>query len=216
MSTAHSDAIAVLGAGGHAKVVIATLQAAGFTVAAAFDDDSTKHGGSLLGVEVQGTLDDFAGSGFRRAVLAIGDNATRMRLAERLENRLPAIEWVVAVHPHVCLHYSVKLGAGAVVFAGAVIQPDALIGAHAIINTGATIDHDCRVGNFAHIAPGVRLAGEVQVGRGAFLGIGASVIPGRAVGEWAVIGAGATVVNDIPPHATAVGVPARVLNKETR
>src|SRR5581483_3713754 len=214
MSRARPDAVAVLGAGGHAKVVIATLQAAGFTVGAVFDDDRSKQGSRLLGVEVQGTLDDFAGSGYRRAVLAIGDNATRMRLAERLGDRLPEIEWIVAVHPQACLHESVKLGEGAVVFAGAIIQPDTMIGAHTIINTGATVDHDCRIGDFAHIAPGVHLAGEAHVGRGAFLGIGAAIIPGRAVGEWATVGAGAVVVSDIPANVTAVGVPARVLDKE--
>ena len=192
------------------------MQAAGFTVAAAFDDDKSMRGSRLLGVEVQGTLDDFAGSGYRRAVLAIGDNATRMRLAERLRDRLPEIEWMVAVHPQCCLHDSVKLGEGAVVFAGAAIQPDTMIGAHAIINTGATVDHDCRIGDFAHIAPGVHLAGEAHVGRGAFLGIGAAIVPGRAVGEWATVGAGAVVINDIPANVTAVGVPARVLNKELR
>ncbi|HEY9233343.1 MAG TPA: acetyltransferase [Blastocatellia bacterium] len=216
MSAAHSDAVAVLGAGGHAKVVIATLQAAGFTVAAVFDDDSSKRGSTLLGVAVRGTLDELADSGYHRAVLAIGDNATRMRLAERLQNRLPGVEWVIAVHPQACLHASVKPGVGAVVFAGAIVQPDTMIGAHAILNTGATVDHDCRIGDFAHIAPGAHLAGEVRVGRGAFLGIGAAVIPGRMVGEWSRVGAGAVVVGDIPAHATAVGVPARVLDKEAR
>ncbi|MFL6278424.1 MAG: acetyltransferase [Blastocatellia bacterium] len=216
MSAARPDAVAVLGAGGHAKVVIATLQAAGFTVAAIFDDDRSKQGSRLLGVEVRGPLADFAGSGYRRAVLAIGDNATRMRLAARFQEQLPTVEWVIVVHPQTGLHLSVRLGAGAVVFAGAVIQPDTVIGAHAIINTGATVDHDCRIGDFAHIAPGCHLAGEVQVARGAFLGIGASVIPGRMIGEWATIGAGAVVTDDIPAGATAVGVPAKVLDKEGR
>jgi D-arabinose 1-dehydrogenase-like Zn-dependent alcohol dehydrogenase len=50
MSAARPDAVAVLGVGGHAKVVIATLQAAGFTVAAVFDDDRSKQGSRLLSV----------------------------------------------------------------------------------------------------------------------------------------------------------------------
>jgi sugar O-acyltransferase (sialic acid O-acetyltransferase NeuD family) len=216
MSENRVDAIAVLGAGGHAKVVIATLQAAGFTVAAVFDDDAAKQGSALLGVEVQGTLAEFANSSYRHAVIAVGSNATRMRLAERLQNQLQNIEWVIAVHPQTYVHSSVKLGAGTVVFAGAVVQPDAVVGAHAIINTGATIDHDCLIGDFVHIAPGTHLAGEVRIDRGAFIGIGAAVIPSRKVGEWATVGAGAMVVNDIPARATAVGVPARVLSREAR
>jgi sugar O-acyltransferase (sialic acid O-acetyltransferase NeuD family) len=204
----------VLGAGGHAKVVIATLQAAGFKVAAVFDDDEAKLSSTLLGVEVQGTLAEFARSSYRHAVIAVGNNATRMRLAEHWQNQLQMVEWITVVHPQTCVHPSAKLGAGTVVFAGAIIQPDALIGAHAIVNTGATIDHDCFIGDFVHIAPGTHLAGDVKIDRGAFIGIGATVIPGRSVGEWATVGAGATVVNNIPAGATAVGVPARVLCRE--
>jgi sugar O-acyltransferase, sialic acid O-acetyltransferase NeuD family len=214
MNMNHSDAVAVLGAGGHAKVVIATLQAAGFTVAAVFDDDETKRGSALLGVEVQGTLAELADSSYRHAVIAVGSNATRMRLAERLQSQLQTVEWVTVVHPQTYVHPSVKLGVGTVVFAGAVVQPDALIGAHAIINTGATIDHDCLIGDFVHIAPGTHLAGDVRIDRGAFIGIGATVIPSRSIGEWATVGAGATVVSDIPAGVTAVGVPARVLCRE--
>ena len=214
MSARRGDAVIVLGAGGHAKVVIATLQAAGFTVAAVFDDDETKRSSTLLGVTVKGALSEFASSSYRHAVVAVGNNATRMRLAERLQNQSPNVEWITAVHPQTSVHPSVKLGAGTVVFAGAVIQPDTLIGAHTIINTGATIDHDCFIGDFAHIAPGAHLAGDVRIARGAFIGIGAAVIPGRQVGEWAMVGAGATVISDIPAGATAVGVPARVLCRE--
>ncbi|MEN3334560.1 MAG: hypothetical protein V7641_3925 [Blastocatellia bacterium] len=216
MSARPGDAVVVLGAGGHAKVVIATLQAAGFTVAAVFDDDETKRGSALLSVTVKGTLDELASSNYRHAIMAVGNNATRMQLTERLQNQLQNVEWITVVHPQTCVHPSVQLGAGTVVFAGAVVQPDAVIGAHAIINTGATIDHDCFIGDFAHIAPGAHLAGDVRIARGAFIGIGAAVIPGRQVGEWAMVGAGATVISDIPARVTAVGVPASVLCREAK
>ena len=49
-----SRPVAVLGAGGHAKVVIATLQAAGRTVRGCFDDAVGAHGTSILGVPVLG------------------------------------------------------------------------------------------------------------------------------------------------------------------
>jgi sugar O-acyltransferase (sialic acid O-acetyltransferase NeuD family) len=208
------EAVAVLGAGGHAKVVIATLQAAGFRVAAVFDDDAAKQGTVLLGVEVRGTLDDFARSSHRRAVVAIGNNSTRAQVVARLGAQLPAVEWVTAIHPRACVHDSVKLGAGSVVFAGAVIQPDTSVGTHAIINTGVTVDHDCAIGDFVHLAPGTHLAGDVRVDRGAFVGVGAAALPGRHVGEWATVGAGAVVVKDVPAGATAVGVPARVICKK--
>jgi sugar O-acyltransferase (sialic acid O-acetyltransferase NeuD family) len=211
VSQSRRKPVVVLGAGGHAKVVIATLRAAGFTVAALFDDDAAKTGTALLGIEVQGTLADFARSDYRQAVVAVGDNQARMKMVERLTDELPTVEWASAVHPHAWVHDSVKPGAGTVVFAGAVVQPDANIGEHVIINTGATVDHDCAIGDFVHLAPGTHLAGDVRAGRGAFVGIGAAITPGRRLGEWAVVGAGAVVIEDIPGGVTAVGVPAKPL-----
>lgn len=197
-----TEAVAVIGAGGHAKVVIATLRAAGFAVTAAYDDDRSRWNGSLLDVAVLGAPDDIAGSG-QPAVLAIGDNRARQRLVA-LE-----LDWRTVVHPTAWLHESVVVGAGSVVGAGALVQVDTRLGPHSIVNSGAVIDHDCVVGDFAHVAPGSRLAGSVTVGTGALLGTGCSVIPGITIGDWAVVGAGAAVVSDVAPGATVKGVPAR-------
>lgn len=198
----------VIGGGGHAKVVIATLQAAGETVAGVLDDDAAKQGGSLLGVPVLGPV-AMAGQGGYPAVIAVGDNTTRQRIAASL----PEVEWVGAIHPAAVVHPSVRLGAGTVVFAGAVVQPDTEVGAHAIINTGATVDHDCRLGDYVHVAPGANLSGGVRLDEGVFLGIGARAIPGITVGEWTVVGAGAVVVQALPARCTAIGVPARPLRR---
>jgi sugar O-acyltransferase (sialic acid O-acetyltransferase NeuD family) len=198
----------VIGAGGHAKVVIATLQAAGFEVTAALDDDQSKWGSELLGIAVAGPL-SAAPEYARRAVIAIGNNQMRRRLAAEL-NRL---EWVSAIHPAAVIHPSARIGVGTVVFAGAVIQPDAQVGGHVIVNTAATIDHDCLIADFAHLAPGVRLAGAVSIGEGAMLSIGASVIPGVRVGEWSVVGAGSVVLKDVESGVTVVGAPAAIRGK---
>jgi len=202
------DGVIVFGAGGHAKVVVSTLMAAGIPVDAIVDDDRGKWGKSILGIPVTGPdpARDLRG---RRGIIAIGDNRTR----QDFEKRFPGIRWETVVHPRAWVHPSVSLGAGTIVFAGAVIQPDAAIGRHCIVNSRASIDHDCSVGDCCHIAPGVCLAGEVSVGEGAFLGIGSVVIVGKKVGAWSIIGAGGSVTHDIPAHVTAVGVPARVARR---
>lgn len=200
----------VVGAGGHAKVVIATARAAGFRVIGAVDDDQARWGSTILGVVISGPVARVLEDRDARAVLAIGNNATRRRLGAA------ACAWATVVHPSAIVDASVALGAGSVVFAGAIIQPDARLGAHAIVNTGASIDHDCVLGDAVHVAPGARLAGNVALGDEVFFGIGAVAIPGVSVGARTTVGAGAAVVDDLPADVVAAGVPARVLRRIPR
>ena len=46
---------------------------------------------------------------------------------------------------------------------------------------------------------------------GVNLGFGVIVVDGVTIGKGAAVGAGSVVVQDIPPGAIAMGVPARVL-----
>lgn len=197
--------VVVIGGGGHAKVVISTLRAAGYDPAAVLDDDITRKGEQLLGVPVLGTTDELRGSEFEGAVIAIGNNAVREKVAGRI-----SLRWLTVVHPNAYVHESVRLGVGSVVFAHAVVQPDSRIGEHVIVNTSSSIDHDCDIGDFAHIAPGVRLAGGVRVGKGSLVGIGSAAIPRLTIGSGVIIGAGSILVCDIPAGAMAYGNPARV------
>ena len=204
------NGVFIIGAGGHGKVVVSTLQEQGMEVLGIFDDDINKWGRRLLGVPILGGLDlaqEYANKG--RFILAIGNNDHRVRLAERFAR----FEWATAVHPTAYVHPSARLKTGVVVFAGAIVQPETTVGAHSIVNTGATVDHDCEVGSYVHLAPGVHLAGGVAVGNRAMLGVGALVTPGVQVGEGAIVGAGSVVLHDVPPGETVVGVPAKPLHK---
>ncbi len=72
------------------------------------------------------------------------------------------------------------------------------------------VGHDGEVGDDATLAAGVTLAGHVEVGPGANLGMLCSVHQRRVVGPGAMVGMGSVVTRDVPPHAKAFGVPARV------
>ena len=49
------------------------------------------------------------------------------------------------------------------------------------------------------------------IGNDVFIGANVTVLDGVTIADGAVIGAGAVVVNDIPPYAVAVGMPAKVV-----
>lgn len=199
-----SNSVYVIGAGGHAKVVIQALLESGRKVAGVFDDRIQLQKTEVLGIPVIGTLDDLKHQPARPVIVAIGDNQTRQTIVQKLD-----LQWATVIHPSAIVDTTVKIGCGTVVMAGAVIQVDTVIGDHAIVNTSASVDHDCVIGEFSHLAPGTHLAGGCKIGEGVLVGVGAAVIPQVEIGDWSVIGAGAAVVNNIASHQVATGVPAR-------
>jgi len=86
---------------------------------------------------------------------------------------------------------------GAQVMAGAILQAGTRIGPNSIINTGAIVDHDCHIGSDNHVAPGAVLSGGVVTGDGVHIGTGAAVIQGISIGAHAVVGAGATLTRPL-------------------
>ena len=115
------------------------------------------------------------------------------------------------VHPSAVLSTTVLLSEGIQIMAGAVVQPGTTLGENVIVNTRASVDHDCVIEAHVHVAPGATLSGGVTVRAGAHIGTGATVIEGITIGSQAVVGAGAVVLRDVPPDATVVGNPGRVL-----
>lgn len=199
--------LVIVGAGGHAKVVFCTALACSEKIAGFVDDNPVLFNASLQGYPVLGNTAYLLSPSFEfeAAVLALGSNAIRQRIAEQAGR----MHWKTLVHPTAYVHPSVQLGVGTVVFAGAVIQPDAKIGNHCIINTGTTIDHDCVIEDYVHLAPGVHLAGNVNIGQGTFLGIGSVVIPGMTIGSWVTVAAGGVVISPVSASKTVMGIPAR-------
>jgi sugar O-acyltransferase (sialic acid O-acetyltransferase NeuD family) len=200
--------VAIVGAGGHGRVVADAAMAAGYSEVAFFDDRFPQC--SAAGPwSIVGTVADLfeRHQSFDEVVVGIGSNRTRLFLHERLLDA--GVRLRTIVHPRACLSPHAQLGVGSVVFAGAIINIGAQIGPAAIINTGATVDHDCQLAEGVHLSPGVHLAGTVSIGRLSWLGIGSAVREGINVGANAIIGAGATVISDIGDGVTAIGCPAK-------
>lgn len=200
-----SDAVILLGGGGHAKVVMDCLRAAGTRILGILDDRLAT-GSTVLGVPVLGALRDHEKYAEHPFLIAIGDNGARQRIAEELPLR-----WITAIHPSACVSPYAAVGCGTVIMPRAVVNAGAVIGAHCIINTGAIAEHDDRLEDYVHLSPASALGGTVSVGRGTHIGIGAVVRNNTRICGGCVIGGGAVVAADITEAGTYVGVPARRL-----
>jgi UDP-N-acetylbacillosamine N-acetyltransferase len=210
------DKVVVWGASGHALVVADILRLMGGHVIVGFLDSveldrrgEAFGGASILGGQEQ--LEKLRDSGVSNLALGVGDCNARLRLAEIATES--GFTLVTAVHPSAVVAQSASIGAGTVLCAGSVVNPEARLGLAVIVNTSSSIDHECEIADGVHLSPGVHLAGRVKVGRGSALGIGTLARDGISIGEQCIIGAGSVIVNDLPAGIMAYGVPAKVIRK---
>lgn len=101
------------------------------------------------------------------------------------------------------------------------IHPAACIGAGVFIDhaTSVVIGETATVGDDVSMLQEVTLGGtgkdrgdrHPKVGNGVLLCAGVKVLGNLRIGDGAKIGAGSVVLDHVPPHATMVGVPARMV-----
>jgi len=205
--------LVILGAGGHAKVLLALVQSAGFDVLGVCDPVLADNGSELWrGISVLGgdAALDALDPGSIELVNGLGQlvgGAGRRELFQRLKKR--GFRFPVLVHPTAWVDSTATLQEGVQIMAGAIIQADVVIGANSIVNTRAGIDHDCWLGENVHVAPGATLCGSVHVNERAFIGSGATVIQGLNVGMEAVVGAGATLTRNLAARQVLLGPAGR-------
>ncbi len=108
---------------------------------------------------------------------------------------------------------------------GIEIHPGATLGRHVFIDhgMGVVVGETAEIGDNCTIYQGVTLGGtslargakrHPTLGKGVIVGANSQVLGGFTVGDGARIGSGAVVVKPVPPGATAVGNPARIIQAE--
>jgi serine O-acetyltransferase len=108
---------------------------------------------------------------------------------------------------------------------GIEIHPGATIGRRVFIDhgMGVVIGETAVIGNDCTLYHGVTLGGtswnkgkrHPTLEQGVVIGAGAKVLGPITIGKGAKIGSNAVVVKDVPENATAVGIPARILEQES-
>lgn len=200
--------LAIIGAGGHSKVVAEIAELTGWTNIAFYDDrwpDET-HNGSY---KILGTFNDYCKNcnDYDGVVIAIGNNSIRAKIYSALINL--NVPLALLIHPRATVSSNAKVGLGTVIMANAVINADVFIGCNCIINTSSVIEHDCEIDNHVHICPNVALAGSVKIHEKSWIGISSTIIQQVVIGREVFVGAGSTVIRDVPDNLKVVGTPAK-------
>ncbi len=120
----------------------------------------------------------------------------RKPLALFLQSRISEV-FAVDIHP------GARLGKG-LLFDHAT---SVVIGETAVVEDDFSMLHEVTLGGTGKVG-GDR---HPKVGRGVMIGAGAKILGNVKIGEGAKIGAGSVVLEDVPPHVTVVGVPAKIV-----
>lgn len=208
--------IILIGAGGHCKSVIDSIENAGeFNIVGILDKDDENKDENVSKYKILGSdilLKELYEKGIKNAFICLaGDNNGFFRkklynMAKDIGFEFPVIKDKTAVvSKNSIIEEGVFIGKGAVVNSGS------YIGKNTIINTKAVIEHDVIIGEYCHIAPSAVLCGEVNVKSHCLIGANSTVIPMKNIDENSIISAGAVVIKDVLKNSIIVGNPGRSL-----
>ena len=200
MTLSEVKPIIVLGAGGHAKVLVSILKRLDRKIIGVTDRFPDLKA-DVLGVSIIGDdreiiefkpdqIDLVNGVGMTKP-----GQSVRHQLAK--EMRSLGFNFIQVIDPSAFIAPEAILEDGVQVMSTAVIQPGVIIRRDSIINSGAQVDHDSVVGEGSHLCPSSVLAGSVQVGKMTMIGTGSVIIPEVVVGDSQMVKAGMVVTKSM-------------------
>ena len=132
------------------------------------------------------------------------ENRSRFPLIRLFSPFLTIMQKIIEILTGIQIPFSVKVGKGFYIghFGNIIIGKDVVIGSYCNISQGVTIGQAGRDG--MQLSP--------TIGDRVYMGPGAKIFGGIRIGDNVAIGANAVVLKDLPENATAVGVPAKVVN----
>lgn len=143
---------------------------------------------------------------FNAVIVAIGDNAVRLRKTERL--LAEGIPMPPLVHDAAYVSPLARLGAGTVVLASAVVNAFASVGMACVVNSSAVVEHDCVLENGVHLSPGAIIAGGCVIGRETWICSASGVADHVSMAPLCTLAGGSYLRSDGLVSGLYAGVPA--------
>lgn len=125
-------------------------------------------------------------------------NRDRKALALYLQNRISEV-FGADIHP------AARIGKGILIDHGTSV----VIGETAVVEDNVSMLHEVTLGGTGK-EHGDR---HPKVRHGVLIGAGAKILGNVEIGEGAKVGAGSVVLDNVPPHTTVAGVPAKIVGR---
>ena len=178
------------------------------------DDDPTKHGRQILGLEIAGPFEMLADADptSSEAANLVARTTSKRRAAEQRIEQF-SVPLISLVDPSVDV-FGVEFGRDVTIYQGAIFSANAFVDDASVVFTNAVVGHGCRIGKYCVLAPGAVLNARVQLEDRVYVGTNASVYPDLTIGAGATIGANSAAMQDVPAGASVIGVPGEILHAE--
>ena len=209
--------IAILGSGGHAKVLSSILEVGKQEIEVVVSRTIPIEGSHFYKfnhVDDEYFLKHSCPEDFilLNGIGALPNDDRRWKIATKYSQA--GFRFLTIIDKSAIVHSSVQIGEGVQILTGSIIQPGTIVGDQTIVNTRSVIDHDCQIGGFNHIAPGVVMSGGVKTAEYVHIGTGASIGQQVKIGKGTNIGAGCSVVKNIGDWKTVLPAKVRVNHNE--
>jgi sugar O-acyltransferase (sialic acid O-acetyltransferase NeuD family) len=194
--------VIVLGAGGHAKVIIDILSQRKIKILGV----ATLNNSKVENYKFKNFTDEEVIANFDseeiNLVNGLGSLPNDNKRYELSKKYLDSgYKFISIIHTSSIISKNTKILDGAQIMAGAIIGPGTNIGEGTIVNTQSSIDHDCEIKNYSHICPGVVCSGNVRVGSFVHISTGVSIINNINIGDNSIIYPGVTLAKDVPKNS---------------
>jgi sugar O-acyltransferase (sialic acid O-acetyltransferase NeuD family) len=183
----------LIGAGGHASVILEILKQRGIFVSCVLADVvkcELPRGCTVRpSSDLEAVISSSDGLSLVNAIgLASLKAGNRFKIFSEIKSG--KVSWPKILSKYSIISEHVELDFGVQVFPGAIINPGVSIGAHVILNTGCSVEHDVIIDSFTHVAPRAVVCGGARIGKRCLLGAGSVILPGAIVEDDSVVPAG--------------------------
>jgi sugar O-acyltransferase (sialic acid O-acetyltransferase NeuD family) len=207
-----SNRLLIVGAGGFGREVLTWAndvppELRSWRVAGFLDANPAACDGFDLPVKVVGDPADYCVQPDDVFICAIGDPATKLRVARSLQDR--GARFINLIHPTAKVGPTCRMGRGNILCPYSLVTCDAVLGDFVTINIYSSVAHDAVIGDGVTLSGHCEITGGVVLEEGVFLGVHAAVAPRLHIPAYVKVGAGSVVYHKPRAGTTVVGVPAR-------
>ena len=207
------DKIVIIGASGHAKVIIDAIELESKFEIFGFIDSYKNESDGIFKYNIlitENFIPELVKQGINKGIIAIGENSVRKKIYDKIKKMSPSFSFITVIHPSAVISPYARIGKGSVILTAAKVNADAVVGKHCVINTNASLGHDAVMKDFSSLAPSAVIGGGTNIGLQSAICMSTTIVQNINVGDHTVIGASSLVLTDIPSKVLAYGTPASV------